>query len=948
MRENVQGFNLDWQYHKGDVPFVNVEEGACDTWQYVNIPHCTRYITPDEFHAYEGVSWYRKVFTIPEAIRMSDGYASKKAFVQFDAIMQQAEVYLNGKKLAEHQGGYMGFVVELTNLNYDGENEILVRSDSNGSPDFAPTANKGIDFQYHGGMYRPVHLYVTDEVYITNELLEDEVAGGGIFVSNRNIDLKEHTAELSVRTHIRNSGAALFNGSLNVKLLAEDKICYEANGIEVKLEGNDAGYVEAFPKVTDAIFWELNNPYLYDVVVELLDNDGKLLDIRIIRYGIRSIRWQKDGLYINDKKQEALHGVNYHQDIFAVGNAMTKELIYEDVKLIKGAGLDFIRCSHYPHSPYFYEACDELGLVCLNSMTGWQVYVDSEAFIKNTLYELRQLVRRDRNHACVVAWESSINEAGFTHDWGQKAHDACHEEYPGCYTAAWKNGGDNAYPDIYLCAAQHGSKIYASQTDKPVIISEYGDWNFGGTKSTSRQERGNGDSAMLLHCNNLEESYADNARQMANGEVAADAYWDFTDYSPFSSEKTVIKCGLVDMYRIPKYGYYFYKSQNSEPMVFIANQWLNEQSPLDVRIYSNCEEVELFLNGESQGKAKPAKSNITYNSRQETGLKYENEREYSYDTLKYPPFFFKMDKFEPGTLTAVGYIGGKEIARYEVATPANVLDGGMTSDEDYHIVLERTSERQLEGDGTDQVMIYAKVMVAKKGPAKADEDSEMTMAPVNGLELKVDVTGAASLIGPDAVTTVGGIATFVIRSVRSGEGEAVITVGDAKMVIPVSDLSEELPKEPENFTWWEIPEEAKEILADVAREKKAYASSCAKDVHAWYGNSGNPGLWWQAATNAAGEWWMVDLEETYNIDSVNIVWPKAHAYRYVLEVSSTGGNDASEWKQLLDKSNNQKASINTNDIVSGTGRFVRITITGNVSDENEIRFNMFSVYGKKI
>ncbi len=929
MREEMIGFSLDWQYHKGDLSAnlaLETDKAYFENWSYVNIPHCTRYITPDKFHAYEGISWYRKVFKLPENIQ------GKRIFVQFDAVMQQAEVYLNRTKLTTHFGGYMGFVVELNSvINWDSENVLVVKSDSNGKPDFAPTANKGIDFQYHGGMYRPVHLYATEDVYITNELLEDEVAGGGVFVTNKALDIEAKSAALSVKVHVRNSGTEEFKGAVKASMAQSDKMCdiVAVSELAVSIPADSADYVELSLDIPENVnFWSIDNPYLYFVKIDLYDNNDELIDVKSLKYGIRSIDWKKDGLYINGERQTSLHGVNYHQDIFGVGNAMTKELIYEDVRLIKDAGLKFIRCSHYPHSPYFYEACDEMGLVCLNSMTGWQVFVNSEAFTKNTIFELRQMIRRDRNHACVVAWESSINEAGFTHEWGQLAHDVAHEEYPGCFTAAWKNGGDNAYPDIYLCAAQHGSKVYASKTAKPVIISEYGDWNFGGTKSTSRQERGDGDAAMLSHCNNLEESFADNELQMQNAEAAADAYWDFTDYSPFSSESTVIKCGLVDMYRIPKHGYYFYKSQNSEPMVYVANQW-TESSPLDVRIYSNCEEVELFLNGASLGKNKPAKSNVTGNSRQETGLTYKDTREYSYETLAHPPFFFKIDSFVSGSLRAVGYIDGKIVAEHEVKTPGEAVA----------IEFVRAGERALNGDGVDQTLIHAKLT-----------DNNGTLVGVNGKELKINVTGAAKLVGPDIVYTVGGIATFVVRASRSGEGEAVVKAEacgiKGSLTIPVT-ACDIYSKEPENFSWWEIPEEAEEVLADVAREKKAFASSCAGDSLPWYGNSGNPGLWWSAATNTPGEWWMVDLEYVHTIDSVNIVWPKAHAYQYILEASMTGETDG-KWTLIADCSKADKAIINTNDEVSGMGRFVRITITGNVDDINTATFNMFSVYGKRV
>lgn len=932
MRIEQQYFGIDWQYYKGDLPTATgcCAENNIKGWSYVNIPHCTRYITPDKFHAYEGISWYKKTFVPTENFR------NKRVFLQFDAIMQSATVYLNGKELKHHVGGYMGFVVELTEfLIFGKENVIAIRSDSDGSPDFAPTANKGIDFQYHGGIYRPVHLYATDEVYITNELLEDEVAGGGIFVTNRQVDFFEKKAELSLQVHVRNAGNKPFAGKVYAEITGKQKgqplpelLSIAVAQAPISLEPNSAGYVRLQVSLVDVKFWSLENPYLYNIAVKLYD-DTEERDEVSLRYGIRTIEWKKEGLFLNGRKQNSLHGVNYHQDIFGLGNAMTKEAIYRDVKLIKEAGIRFVRCSHYPHSPYFYDACDEMGLVCLNSITGWQVYVDSERFKFNTLFELRQLIRRDRNHPCVAAWESSINEAGFTHEWGQAAHDAAHEEYPGnsCYTAAWRNGGDGAYPDIYLCAAQHGSKVNAAKTKKPVIISEYGDWNFGGTKSSSRQERGDGDAAMLLHCNNLEESFADNERQMQAGEVAADAYWDFTDYSPFSSEPTVIKCGLVDMYRIPKHGYYFYKSQDKDVMVYIANSW-TEASPADVRVYSNCNEVELFLNGVSVGKKTSAESNHTDNPRQESGLVYSDRRDYSYETIKHPPFFFKLDRFEAGELKAVGYIGGKKAAEYVVKTPKKAVAIRFTT----------ADKRALQGNGLDATLVYAELI-----------DENTTIVPENNVELSITVEGSAMLVGPDKIITVGGIAPFWVRASREGTGSAHISVKaleravSGELQINVKKL--DLPKEPDDFSWWENVEREGMVVVDIAREKPAFASSCTNDCNAECGNSGNPGLWWKAAKNVAGEWWMVDTGALHQLNSVNIVWPKEHAYQYIIESSRDAFAEEPEWTLLMSRADNVIPSINTNDEINNVGRYVRITLTGNVDDNNPVSFNMFSVYG---
>ena len=254
------------------------------------------------------------------------------------------------------------------------------------------------------------------------------------------------------------------------------------------------------------------------------------------------------------------------------------------------------------------------------------------------------------------------------------------------------------------------------------------------------------------------------------------------------------------------------------------------------------------------------------------------------------------------------------------------------------IRFRRANNRVLTGDGVDATLVYAELI-----------DDNTTLVPLNDVKLNVAIEGSAALVGPEEITTVGGIAPFWVRGSRLGTGTAQIVVKAADMelegVFKISVKKLDLSKEPENFSWWEDVERAKVVVADIAREKPAYASSCASDCTAEFGNSGNPGLWWKAASNNAGEWWMVDTGALHQLSSVNIVWPKEHAYRYIIECSRDAFAENPEWTLLMSQADNVIPSINTNDEINNVGRYVRITLTGNVDDENPVSFNMFSVYG---
>jgi hypothetical protein len=336
------------------------------------------------------------------------------------------------------------------------------------------------------------------------------------------------------------------------------------------------------------------------------------------------------------------------------------------------------------------------------------------------------MIRRDRNHPSVVAWEASLNESGFPEDWAEQAHAIVHEEYPGdqAYSAAWLW----SQADIFIEASQHAIRETTDQ--RPIIIDEYGDWDYGGATSTSRQLREAGDSAMLTQANNVEDGTNLN---LAVPWFSASGYWDFADYGGFS-DYGLTSCGLVDMYRLPKFSYYFLQSQrdpsvsvsgvDSGPMVYIANHW-TPSSPTTVRVYGNCDEVALSLNGAPVATRQPdAGTNLTH-----------------------PPFNFPVGAFTAGELRADCRIGGAVVATFTRQTPGAAA----------RVVL-RPEATTLRADASDARLVFIDVL-----------DANGTVVPTNAAQVSLSLTGPGSIVGPATVTMKGGqLATWVRATRTSG------------------------------------------------------------------------------------------------------------------------------------------------------------------------------------
>jgi beta-galactosidase len=503
--------------------------------------------------------------------------------------------------------------------------------------------------------------------------------------------------------------------------------------------------------------WSPAAPSLYRLESEVLVGDQPT-DAETLRIGLRRIAITRDGFSINGEKV-FLRGTNRHQEHPYIGYALSDAAQYRDARRIKETGFDYVRLSHYPHSPAFMDACDELGLVVMNCIPGWQYFNSDPAFAALQYQNCRDLVRRDRNRPCVVLWEVSLNESPMPPEFVARTHAIAHQEYPGdqCFTAGWMPGYD-----VRLDARQHGG--CRQEKEQPCVVSEYGDWEYyamnagldqgawqdlTAAESNSRQLRWQGERALLQQATNFQEAHNDNL-----GTIAfADGLWVMYDYNR-GYAPDVESSGCMDIFRLPKFSYYFFRSQRSAasgPMVFIASHW-TPASATEVRVFSNCDEVALRLDGRLLERKGP-------------------DRDQMSTRLAHPPFTFRPGGFRPGTLEAVGYVAGREAARHVVRTPGAIERLSLAFD---------LSDRRPDRTRKDVFFCHA-----------ALQDAHGTVVPDAWENVAFGTTGGARLVGANPFATEAGIATILVETAPAPGPAAVyalalIPVGGSVRILDAS------------------------------------------------------------------------------------------------------------------------------------------------------------------
>ena len=614
---------------------------------------------------------YRYAFDAPEEWR------GKIVEMSIGAAMQVARIFVNDRYGFTHFGGYQRFVIPLTDdLRFGGRNVVRIELDNRPSDDVPPgkPVNR-LDYCYHSGLHRDAWLAVYDRVHISDELAVQLPAGGGVFIRTEGI--KDGTATIVAECHVVNEytneerfaylgKAAVGPLSAHLAILGPDgQQLAEADAPSVSLLGNNDHTFRFRVKIANAPLWSMDAPNLCTARFDLL-LDGQLQDRRETRFGIRTLRFTRDGFFLNGVKTPLL-GTNRHSEYPFVGNALTPNANRREACLIRRTGHNFVRLSHYTQDPAFLDACDEIGLLVMLPIPGWQYYSTNEAFVNHAIRDVREMVRAFRNHPSVILWETSLNES-YPPSWLNTAlHRAAHEEYPGdqCFTCGDSIGNFEGWDVLF-----HHDAI--RDKAKPVIIREYGDWCFGGNASTSRRARGDSPSALLCQAWNFQWTL--NRSSLVPGVIGTND-WCFIDYNRGYSTD-IERSGSVDLFRLPKPKFFFYRSQNcAEPMLFAVRDGAK------VVVFSNCDEVEIRQNGIAIAHRRPDDGPDTaYNAKQATSPDWETALLWGTDTsggnpydggnakhLAHPPFTFS--EVPDGDIEVVGFRDGREAVRQSLRTP---------------------------------------------------------------------------------------------------------------------------------------------------------------------------------------------------------------------------------------------------------------------------------------
>ena len=688
-----------------------------DPVSVVSLPHTPKLEPLVMNGQFLGEVVYRKRFDYPLL-------KGRQLLLHFEGAMHSAKVVLNGQEVGSHVGGYLPFEINLTQALQDSSNVLEVFLDNREDPAIPPGKPiKDLDFYYHAGIYRNVWLEEVSGVQIQHPYFQTINANSSSATLQLDFELKYEPDYIILPLQVvAKLGEAIFT-------LTNESFTDSTNTIS---------YTGRINFKTPQL-WSPSNPNLYDLNIDLIYAQDTIAR-QVLKVGIRKPELKADGFYLNGTKL-FLSGTNRHQEYPYVGYAVPDNAQKRDAQLIKDAGFNFVRLSHYPQAPAFYEACDELGIVIMDAIPGWQFF-GPPPFEQRCKDDLKALILRDRNCPSVIFWENSLNETEMPEQFMLEMNRIAkmHIGQNG-FTAGWL---DHPSYDVFIPARQHAKAPDYWANYKPkakaLFIAEYGDWEYyaqnagfnqtqfadlAPTERNSRHLRGASEKALLQQAFNFQEASNSN-RKGAN--IIGEANWVCFDYNRGYSPDLEAS-GIYDIKRLPKYAVGFYKSQlldaTKKPYVKIATNW-TALSPTSVTVYSNCEQVELLLNDKSILK-KTASPGPASNH------------------LQHPPFQFEISAYEAGKLAAIGLNGKVRVASDQVQTPGKPVQISLKLD---------TLQYGIDTVKADLIFVRAKLL-----------DANGTVVPTNDYKVTFSVQAQdAGLMCPAIQAMEAGIASALLRT----------------------------------------------------------------------------------------------------------------------------------------------------------------------------------------
>lgn len=634
----VYTINDGWKFTKGS-PFEAQLTGCDDSsWETVNIPHTWNDKDADDETPgfYRGPVWYRKQLFIDKS------QEGRQAVIYFEGANQEVRFYLNGQFVGEHKGGYTRFCFDITShLRYGQENLFAIYVNNVYNPNIPPLS---ADFTFFGGIYRDVYLQFMNPVHIAT----NDYASSGVYI--RTPEVNNSAASVEITTLLTNDMPQA------TEIRVENIIC-DADGKEVKktqaevklAAGETKADISKKIKIDSPRLWDIDDPYRYMVYTRILDKrKGTLLDEVVNPLGLRWFKFDSEkGFFLNGKGRKLI-GTARHQDYFQKGNALRDELHVQDVLLLKEMGGNYLRVSHYPQDPVIMEMCDKLGIVTSVEIPVVNAVTETEEFLHNSVEMAKEMVRQDFNRPSVMIW-GYMNEIflrrpytegkqledyyRFTEKVARALEATIREEDPSRYTMMAYHNMPQYYEDAHLTEIPmiQGWNLYQGWYEpdinefqrlldrahkvykgKVLMVTEYGPGvdprvhSYQPERFDFSQEYG-----LVYHKHYLNE-------MMKRPFIAGSSLWNLNDFyseSRVDAVPHVNNKGVVGLNREKKDVYWFYKTALSRrPILVIGNrEWKSRGGVVNtaqkeciqsVPVFSNAEEVELFVNNKSLGKKK--------------------------------------------------------------------------------------------------------------------------------------------------------------------------------------------------------------------------------------------------------------------------------------------------------------------------------------------------------
>ena len=706
----VLPMNRNWFYSFKFTDSAAAKDFDDSAFDRVVIPHTNVRLPWHGFDEkrYEFVSIYRRHFKLPPEAR------GKHVFVDFEGAMTASTVWINGQKLGEYKGGYTPFSFELTpHLDFDGENVLAVAVDSTERPDIPPFGYE-IDYLTFGGIYREVALRIVPSAFIENIFAKPK----DVLSSNPGLDVDCYLQHLEPSPSM----------TLQAELLEGENVVSKASQAVPKSAVSTEPVVHTihFPALSGIKVWDLKQRNLYSVRVRLL-RGTQPIDEDSRRFAFREATFTDHGFELNGKIIK-LRGLDRHQTFPYVGQAMPARAQRQDAEILRNKlHCNIVRTSHYPQSRHFLDACDELGLLVLEEIPGWQ-HIGDLAWQDISVDNVRRMIRRDWNHPSIILWGVRINESRDNHAFYTRTNAVAHQLDPTRQTGGIRYFQESEFLEDVFTMNDFGFPL------KPPNHPRYLNTEFVGhtypTKTIDNVER-------------LQEHTLRHARihdQLAlNPQYAGGIGWcafDYNTHGNFGSGDRICYHGVTDIFREPKPAAGFYKSQcepEEEIVLEPAFHWARGDQSIGFSkavICSNCDHLKIYIDDKLVAEVDPDRQQFQH--------------------LKYAPFVVELGELfhKWGDLRLEGYIQGKQVIAKRMS--------GSGVDTKFALLPD---DATLFADGADTTRVVLRVT-----------DEFDRIRPFANDSIKFELEGPAELIGDNPFSLIGGTGAVWIRAKQQPGG----------------------------------------------------------------------------------------------------------------------------------------------------------------------------------